>query len=217
MRLQRAYSYEDIARQNFKSISIDKDWQPHIGIPQLGNSHWLIYGESGHGKTSYVLQVVKMLCLQGYRVHYNTNEEGMKKSFKMALERNHLKGVSRFNYHQESVQALSERLARRRQAKIVVIDSVQYFFRGMLSKQYFDFVKKFSDTTFIWISGADGKKPRGKIAEDIYYDSDIVVRVANFEATVNKNRFEAYSPRVIWQEGFNDYQLKLKQRLLLLL
>jgi predicted ATP-dependent serine protease len=207
--ITRAYCYEDIERINFRSIEISQDWKPHLGDPQLGNSHWLIYGESGQGKTSYVLQVVKMLCQTGHRVHYNTAEEGLKKSYKMALDRNNLKGVLGFNYQQESLHELQSRLSRRRQAKIVVIDSVQYFFRGMNSKQYFDFISRFKDTTFIWVSGAESAKPRGKIAEDIYYDADIVIHVKDFEAVVKKNRFEAYESRIIWDQGFQDKQLKL--------
>lgn len=212
MEVKRAYSYEDIERMAFKSVAVHPDWVPHLGEPELGNSNWLIYGGSGHGKTSYLLQMVKMLCQNGQKVHYNTSEEGLKKSFKMALKRNHLKGVVGFNYQQENVQELTERLSRRRQAKIVVIDSVQYFFRGMQSKHYFEFINRFKDTTFIWVSGADGKNPRGKIAEDIYYDADVVVNVKDFQACIVKNRFEAYESRIIWEKGYNERQSILIQK-----
>lgn len=212
MRVPRAYSYEDIERINFNSIRLNEEWQRHLGEPQLGNSHWLVYGGSGHGKTSYVLQAVKQICSNTQKVHYNTSEEGIKKGFKMALKRNNMKGVSGFNYHQEDMWQLTARLDRKRQPKIVVIDSVQYFFRKMRSEHYFDFISKFKDTTFIWISGADGKKPKGKVAEDIYYDADIVIRIEDYLATVEKNRFEAYEERVIWQEGFNERQNKIIQK-----
>lgn len=213
MAIQRAYTLEDIERITFKEIQIDEDWKPHLGEPQLGNSHWLIYGASGHGKTSYVLQVVKMICLNGQKVHYNSGEEGLKKSFKMALKRNNLTSVrSSFKYQKETYPELTERLKRKRQAKIVVIDSTQYFFRGYQAKHYFEFINQHQDTTFIWISGADGKKPKGKIAEDIYYDADIVIRVENFEAIVEKNRFEANENRIIYQQGYNDRNLILLQK-----
>lgn len=212
IKVPRAYSYEDIDRINFPEIKLDEEWKKHLGEPQLGNSHWLVYGGSGHGKTSYVLQAVKQICSHSQKVHYNTSEEGMKKGFKMALKRNHMKGVTGFNYHQETMDQLTARLIRKRQPKIVVIDSVQYFFRKMRSEHYFDFISQFQDTTFIWISGADGKKPKGKIAEDIYYDADIVVNVTDYQAVIEKNRFEAYEPRIIWQEGYNARQLKLLQK-----
>ena len=208
-KIPRAYSYEDLEKRKFKTIKTAEEWKPHLGEPQLGNSHWLVYGGSGSGKTSYVLQAVKQMCKQGQKVHYNTSEEGMKKGFQMALRRNNMKGVSGFNYHQENITELTARLSRKRQAKIVVIDSVQYFFRKMRSEHYFDFVKQFEDTTFIWISGADGKKPKGKIADDIYYDADIVINVTDYQAIVEKNRFEAYEPKVIWQQGHNERKSKL--------
>lgn len=211
-KIPRAYSYEDIERIKFKTIKTDQEWAEHLGEPQLGNSHWLVYGGSGHGKTSYVLQVVKHLCLNSQKVHYNTSEEGMKKGFQMALKRNNMKGVPGFNYQQENLADLSARLSRQRQAKVVVIDSVQYFFRKMRSEHYFEFISKFQDTTFIWISGADGNKPKGQIANDIYYDADIVVNVTDYQAVIEKNRFEAYEPRIIWQEGHNTRQVKLLQK-----
>ena len=202
-KIPRAYSYADIEKITFKTIKIDDDWKEHLGEPQLGNSHWLIYGGSGEGKTSYVLQVVKQICMHSQKSHYNTSEEGMKKGFQMALKRNQMKGVPGFNYHQENVTQLIARLSRQRQAKIVVIDSVQYFFRKMRTEHYFDFISQFQDTTFIWISGTDGGKPKGQIANDIYFDADIVVKVEDYQAVVEKNRFEAYEPRIIWQQGYN--------------
>lgn len=209
IKVPRAYSYEDIEKIKFKTIKTTDEWKSHLGEPQLGNSHWLVYGGSGHGKTSYVLQVVKQICVNNQKVHYNTSEEGMKKGFKMALKRNNMKGVSGFNYHQENMEELTARLSRKRQSKIVVIDSVQYFFRKKRSEHYFDFVSQFQDTTFIWISGADGKKPKGKIADDIFYDADIVVNVTDYKATIEKNRFEAYEPRIIWEEGYQERNMKL--------
>jgi archaellum biogenesis ATPase FlaH len=209
IKVPRAYSYEDIERIKFKTIKIDEEWKEHLGEPQLGNSHWLVYGGSGQGKTSYVLQAVKQICVNSQKVHYNTSEEGMKKGFQMALKRNNMKGVPGFNYHQENIDQLTARLIRQRQPKIVVIDSVQYFFRKMRTEHYFDFISKFQDTTFIWISGADGEKPKGQIANDIYFDADVVVKVKHYQAVVEKNRFEAYEPRIIWQQGYNEKKFKL--------
>lgn len=202
--IPRAYSYADIEKITFKNINIDDAWKEHLGEPQLGNSHWLIYGDSGHGKTSYVLQIVKQLCSKGQKVHYNTLEEGLKKSFQMALKRNNLKGVPGFNYQKETLEALTARLSQQRQAKIVVIDSVQYFFRDKKVKDYFDFINKFQNTTFIWISAANGNQPDGAIAIKIKYDADIIVKVKNFLAGIEKNRFEATAPHIIWQKGYNE-------------
>jgi predicted ATP-dependent serine protease len=212
IKVPRAYSYEDIERIKFKTIKTTEEWKPHLGEPQLGNSHWIVYGGSGHGKTSYVLQVVKQICNQNQKVHYNTSEEGLKKGFHMALKRNNMKGVPGFNFQKENLAELTARLSRQRQPKIVVIDSVQYFFRKKTTEHYFDFVNKFQDTTFIWISGADEDKLKGAVADDIKFDADIIVKVKNYKAEIIKNRFEAYESRVIWQQGHDERMAKILQK-----
>ncbi|AJA67349.1 ATPase [Myroides sp. A21] len=209
MKVPRAYSYEDAKRKKFKDITVDKSWEEHLGSPQLGSSSWFIYGGSGQGKTSYVLQLVKMLCGY-YKVHYNTLEEGMKKSFVLALERNNIKSVkNNFSFHQENLEELTARLSRPRQPKIVVIDSVQYFFRGKNTIDYELFIKKFPKTTFIWISWGRGDTPIGAVAEAVSFDSDIRVKVDKFEARIEKNRFETGKSYIIWDEGYEAQRMKL--------
>jgi len=213
IKVNRAYCYEDIERINFPTIKVSEDWQAHLGLPQLGNSQILVYAERGHGKTSYLLQMAKMFCMNGQRVHYNTPEEGMKLSFKMALKRNNIKGVGGFNFQKENYEELSARLSRRKQPKIVFNDSVPYLFRGKREKHFFDLIKRFDDTTFIWVAGADGNAPLGAMAKNIIaYEADVVIRVKDFEAVVEKNRFEAYEPRVIWQEGYEQRQAILLKK-----
>lgn len=209
MKIPRAYSYEDASRKKFKDITVDKEWEEHLGTPQLGDSSWFIYGGSGQGKTSYVLQLVKMLCMH-YKVHYNTLEEGMKKSFVMALDRNNIKSVkNNFSFHQENLEELTARLSRPRQPKIIVIDSVQYFFRGKSFENYQRFIKQFSNTTFIWISWGRGDTPIGAVAEGVSFDADIRVKVDKFEARIEKNRFETGKSYIIWEEGYEAHQTKL--------
>lgn len=206
------YAVGDIENKSFKTIQIeDPEFKAHIGEPQLGNSDWLIFGGPGEGKTSYVLQAVKKICIK-HKVLYDTLEEGMKKSFQLALKRNNMKSANGFNFQSEKLPELTLRLSKKRQAKIVVIDSVQYFFRGMTTKDYFDFRKQYIDTTFIWISGADGKTPIGKIAQDIRFEADIVLFVKDYEAIVLKNRFEAYDSYIIWHEGYNTRKMNLLQK-----
>lgn len=212
IKIPRALSYEDMNRATFKTIELSEEWQKHLGTPELGNSSWLIFGGSGQGKTSYALQVVKEIC-KSQKVHYNTLEEGTKLSFKKALDRSNIKSVNtKFTYQKENLAELTARLDRKNQAKVIVIDSVQYFFRRKSIEDYFKFCEQFENTTFIWISGADGNRPKGAIADDIYYDADIAVKIENYEAIIEKNRFEAYESRVIWQQGYDDRQAKLVRK-----
>ncbi|MFK7113343.1 AAA family ATPase [Flavobacterium oreochromis] len=197
-----------LLKKKFVEIKIeDEDWKAHLGEPQLGNSHWFIFGDSGHGKTSYTLALVKELT-KNYKVLYNTLEEGDKKSFQNAITRAGLKGNKKFLYIQADYEKITEQLLKDKQPKIVVIDSAQYLFRGKQVQHYANLVNKFKSTTFIWISGADGTKPKGKIADDIRYDCDIVVFIKDFKAEIKKNRFEASESYIIWEEGYKNSLLK---------
>jgi len=202
-KVPRAKTYEDISRITFKEIPFEGEWLVHLGRPELGNSHWIIRGESGHGKTSYALQVAKEIS-KYQRVHYNSLEEGTKKSFKMALDRENIKAIkSKFTYEKETLEQLTKRLDRPKQPKVIIIDSVQYFFRGKRQQHYFDFINRFQNTTFIWICQMENGKPKGAIASDVTFDCDIVIDVQDFKATIYKNRFMAYEPKIISQEKHN--------------
>lgn len=198
----KAKTADQLLNQTFDEIKINNPLlKSHLGEPQLGNSHWFVFGDSGHGKTSYILSIVKDLT-KHYKVHYNTLEEGTKKSFQKAVSRAGLKGNKNFQYAKENYEQLSTRLRKKKQPKIVVIDSCQYFFRGKQTQHYLKFVEEFENTTFIWVSGADGSRPKGKIADDIRYDCDIVNFVKDFRAEIKKNRFEATDSFIIWEEGY---------------
>ncbi len=90
--MKKAYTYEDIAKAKFKMIALQGEWLRHLGRMQRSGSI-LIMGDSGHGKTSYALQLMKALC-QIEKVFYNSVEEGLKASFKRNLDLNGLKSVS---------------------------------------------------------------------------------------------------------------------------
>ncbi|WP_088394113.1 AAA family ATPase [Flavobacterium davisii] len=197
-----------LLKKKFVEIKIeDQNLKAHLGEPQLGNSHWFIFGDSGQGKTSYTLALVKELT-KNYKVLYNTLEEGDKKSFQNAIRRTGLKGNKNFLYLQANYEQIIEQLLKEKQPKIVVIDSAQYLFRGKQVQHYANLVNKFKNTTFIWISGADGTKPKGKIADDIRYDCDIVIFVKDFKAEIKKNRFEANASYIVWEEGYKQTLLK---------
>ncbi len=212
--IKRAHSYQDIERFKFKTLKVADSWKEHLGTPQQGACSILIYGFSGNGKSSYALQISKMLCQQGQAVLYNSLEEGMKLSFKRALERNNMKGVSNFRFVSEEFEAFEQRLIKKRQAKIVVIDSVRIFFRKKSKQQIAEFMSRYKDTTFICIAGAEGKQPEGVAAKEIYYLSDVVINIKDFEAVCKKNRMggQLDSSYIIWHEGYNQRNTVLLQK-----
>lgn len=208
MALKRAYSYSDIASKTFQTMEFDGEWLNHIGKPERSGS-WCIHGLSGHGKTSYEMKLVKYLC--GFeRVHINTLEEGMRESFKNSLLRYDMKTVAnRFTFHSESYEELVKRLDRQRAPKVILIDSLQYFFRRKKLDHYFKLLDRFPTTLFIFISHAKGNDPKGNFADEVQYHSDVKIHVKDFVATVITSRYGGNEPMTIWAEGAHKRQAKL--------
>lgn len=208
-KVKKAYSYGDIQKRNFKTLNLTGEWLEHIGKPERSGS-WVAYGYSGNGKTSYEMQLAKMLC--GHeKVHINTLEEGMRQSFKDALNRNNMASVkNRFTFQSETYDELWKRLDRKRQPKIVFIDSLQYFFRRKRLDHYFELLEYFNDTLFIFMAHSlKGGQIKGSIAEDILYHSDCKLYIKDFVCEVQTSRYGGSKPFVIYEEGAKQRQVKL--------
>ena len=208
----RAYNYADIINHKFKVLDFNGDWLNHIGKPERAGS-WVVFGYSGNGKTSYELQLAKYLC-NFEKVHINTLEEGMKLSFKKALLRNNMKAVkSKFTFHSENFDQLVKRLSRKRQPKIVLIDSLQYFFRRKKIDDYFWLLNNFPDTLFIFIAHATKSgQIKTNLAEDILFHSDLKIFVKDFMATIQTSRYGGSAPYLIYKKGYEDRQLLLLKK-----
>jgi len=181
------------------------------GKPEVSGS-WIVWGRSGNGKTSYVLQLTRYLA-EFERVHYVTLEEGMRESFKLALDRANIKSVKgRVSFSTLTYDNLVAHLSKKRMPKVVVIDSLQYFFRKKNLSNYFDLLHMFPNTLFIFISHAQGSEPKGSIADDIMFHSDVKIHVKDFIADVVASRFGGTEAHIIWQAGADAKELKLLQK-----
>lgn len=212
-RVPRAYSYTDIERKEFNVLPFLGEWFRHQGSPERAGSI-LIYGGSGHGKTTYALQFMKMLCDHG-KVFYNSVEEGMHASFKRSLKLNNLKAVSgKYTFYSEGYDDMFKRLERKRQPRIVFVDSVQYCFRGKKESHYFKLMERFPNTLFIWISQMQKNSPKGAIAEAILWDAQNVIRVEDFKAYIEKSRCggDELTPYVISKQKAEERELKLLKK-----
>lgn len=189
MELKRAISVDQLTRTKFKSMKFEGAYSKSFGEQIQNSGSWIIYGESGHGKTSLAFMLAKYFTKFG-RVSYNTIEEGARLSFQNALKRQDFsqKERLRFNILSESIADLKLRLKLKRAPDVIVIDSLQYTF--LTKREYKNLIDTHSDKLFIWISHVEGKKPMGKLAKDVEYHSDVKIRVEGFRAFV-KTRYEA--------------------------
>jgi len=203
--IKKAKSVADLKKKKFKTFDFKGEWLESFGKPET-NGVWLIWGDSGQGKTRFALKLAKQLA--GFnKVFYNTLEERGRLSFKRAVLDNNMEALgSRFSYETDNYEQLCARIAKKRGPKIVVIDSLQYF--RIKEAQYDKMRTDYAEITFIITSHAKGDLPKGAVAEAIMYDSDVKIFVKDFVATV-RSRFGGNKPFTIWDKGMRDRELKL--------
>ncbi len=213
LEVKRAYSYTDIERKEFDIFPFSGEWLRHLGEVEHSGSI-LIMGDSGHGKTTYALQLMKALC--GFeKVFYNSAEEGMRASFRRTLNLNGLKSVSsQYVFQSEGYDDMVKRLRRKRQPKVVFIDSVQYCFRGKKREDYHRMIEMFPKTLFVGISHYKNGKVKGAVADEFYWDCQNRILVQDFKAYIDKSRTggDELTPYIISKAKAEERELKLLKR-----
>ena len=186
MKLKRAYSPGEVLNMKIPRFEFSGDWQTSIGNPAKSGV-WIIWGASGNGKSSFVMQLAKYLCSFG-RVIYDSLEESTGLSFQMSLKRHKMGEVKKklIILDREPMEQLEERLRRRGSPGIVIIDSFQY--SGLNYKTYKEFKERHPKKLFIFISHAEGLHPAGRSARKVEYDADVKIMVSCFKAWC-KSRF----------------------------
>ena len=197
--MARAASLDQVLRTRFKVLPFEGEWKEAIGCPELTGS-WIIWGNSGNGKTRFALQLCKYLCQFG-RVAYDSLEEGVSVSLVKAIKETHMMEVRRkfVVLDKEPIDQLTERLEKPKSPDIVCVDSLQY--TGMSYEQYKALKERFPKKLFIWISHADGTLPEGRVAKKVRFDSNVKVFVQAYRAEP-VSRYGGGKPYIIWEEGY---------------
>lgn len=201
----RAYSPSELCSLKLKSLPFTSDWEYAFGKPEY-TSNWFIYGASTCGKSSFAMQLSKYLCKYG-KVLYVSYEEGVSLAIQRRMNLFNMNEVDgRFLLTSESYEDLKKRLLKKKQAHFIVIDSLQM--SGWNKTQVINMIQDFPRKSFIFISQESNGKPKGAMAEDIKYKSDVKIHVMKYRAKC-EGRFvgdvEAYF--TIWEEGAAKYWL----------
>lgn len=196
--------------KKFKRIPFQGAWKKTLGNPEP-NGSWIVWGESGHGKTTFLLMLAKELTKYG-KVAYNTLEEGARLSMQEALKTTEIDtdpSVKKMMIilNREPISELKERLSKKKHPIFVFIDSLQYANLNKVS--YMKLLEEHSDVLFIFISHAEGKQPLGNFAKAVRYHSDIKIRVEGYKAFIT-SRVGGGEPFIIWDEGAKKYWLDIK-------
>lgn len=171
---ERAWSANNVYDAKFNELDFTGEWLDAIGRPECTGT-WFIKGPSKNGKTSFSMMMAKYLTDFG-RVYYNSIEEGLSKSIKMAYERvNMLEVGGKIILANEGIKEMGERLKRQKSPRFAFLDTVQ--FAGMTIKEYKDLKKKNPDKVIIYVSHIKGGQPDGRTAEFIMKDSNVIAHV----------------------------------------
>ena len=206
MRLKRAYSPTEVLAMKNPAFPFTGAWEASLGKPAKSGT-WLVWGHSGNGKTSFVMQLAKYLC-KFEKVIYDSLEESTGLSLQKSLRRHGMADVSRrfLILDREPISSLSERLKRKKSPSVVIIDSLQY--SGLTYNGFKQLKEMHPKKLFIFISHAAGSHPEGRVGGKVEYDADIKIFVEGFKASC-KSRFmdRPGVPFVIWEEGAVKYAL----------
>lgn len=200
--MKRALSVREAENQKKAVFPFEGKWEEAFGHPEK-TGVWFIWGNSGNGKSSFTMQLCKELC-KYERVAYDSLEEGYCLTMQESLKRHNMIDVNRkFALLDENVNDLKTRLRRRKSYNIVVIDSFQYTQMGY--RDYINLKEHFPDKLFIFVSHADGKKPRGNAAVSVMFDATLKIWVEGYIAT-SKGRFIGSTGKyTVWDEGAEKY------------
>lgn len=205
----RAISNKNVLTAKFEVADFEGEFLASFGRPELRGA-WVIYGGSGSGKTTFVMQVCKYLT-RFRRVAYNSLEQGLSLSLQKAWERVGMQEVGNkiILLNKEQLKDLRVRLLKKQSPDVIVIDSVHYLRRFNMD-QYQNLRDEFPNKLFIFVSHEKGGMPKGMMAQNIRYDSEIKIRVEGYKAFVTTRyevaeRGEGGADFIIWEQGAQDY------------
>jgi hypothetical protein len=201
--MERARSVNEILSMKKAVFPFEGKFAEAFGAPERVGV-WFIWGNSGNGKTSFVMQLCKELCKYG-RVAYNSLEEGDSLSIQNSFKRTGMSSVNRKLQllNCEPVNEMGDRMSKHKSPDFYVVDSFQY--AQMSYKEYIKFKELHRDKLIIFTSHADGRNPAGRAAKSVMYDASLKVWVEGYKA-FSKGRFIGSTGEyTIWSEGATRY------------
>lgn len=210
--MAKALSNRNVCDANFNVADFTGEWLATFGKPELRGA-WIIFGESGSGKTHFALSLLAYLTQFVDKAAYDTIEQGLSLSFKNSwLDANMAEvGNKVVVYSKEQIPALRERLRKRKSPQVVVIDSITALV-GFTRSTFASLMDEFPDKLFIFIAHEENGKPYPAVARHVRKLAEVKIRVEGFKAYPT-TRFataeEGGEEFVIWPEGAAKYYAQI--------
>jgi hypothetical protein len=198
--MRRALTPKKILSKEYETLELSELWHKAFGEPEK-KGIWAVCGHSGNGKSSFVMQLMKELSEVLGRGHMNSYEEDVRLTMKNLLN---ITGMhkAKVTLIREPLEDFYQRAMQHKSAKFFVLDSVQAM--RLTYKQY-DMLKKIAEKKLlVLVLRADGKRPRGHLATDIWYDADLKIWVEGYVATSN-GRHNPGGKFIVWKEKAIEY------------
>lgn len=203
--MKRALTIQNLLDAKIPTFDFDGEWYEAFGNPQ-STGIWLIYAASGHGKTTFMMDLLKKLAESG-RVLYESYEEGLSENLRQTVRRIGLgqsQVRSRINIAIDSAEELRKRLKRSRGIRYVVIDSIDMSDLATV-KQVNALVSEHPSRLFIFTAWANGKLPAKKLSNSLLFMANQKIYVEGFRAFAKGRSIGEKGYYTIWEKGADDY------------
>lgn len=178
----RVISLTELKAQEFDMYDFTGGFEEIIGNPAK-NFSMVVYGESGQGKSTWVIEFANYLAEHHGRVLYNSSEERISQSLKRKL----LKYDSdNFAIAECQTYKALKTAVRGNGFKFIVIDSVNDM--NIKPNQLAELTEMNPDKAFIFILQAT-KQGTYKGNSQFVHDADVLIRLENYQPIVEKTRY----------------------------
>lgn len=211
----RAQSVYNLLNKKVDELPFTGEWHEAFSCPEP-TGIWLVYGNSGSGKTSFLLQLARYFSEElSMRVAFQSMEESGRSSFQRSIRRAGWKekGGNIQVLPEANPTEVDEWLELHPKTKVVIIDTVQYWIlRYQFSiEQYFELKKKYTDKLFIYNSHINGNEPDTRTAIQIMRDADQKVFINGFRAFSKGRHIGSKGHYSIWPDKEKTVWLSDKQ------
>ena len=204
MAIRRAFTLQNIVEKKVSKFPFAGAWFDAFGTPQK-TGIWFICGESGSGKTTFVLDLIKCLAMYSNSVLLESYEEGkVSAALQDAILRLGMTAVKNVIVADDTHEEMIERLEGHKSANVVIIDSVEHSeFRDI--KQVVDLKRQFPNKLFIFIGQASGTKPRTMLGESILFIANQKIWIEGYRAFSRGRSNGPLRYYTIWEQEANIY------------
>ncbi|WP_417289643.1 hypothetical protein [Corallibacter sp.] len=204
VKLKKVLTVANVQNQTVSRLKWVGKWLEAFGNPQ-DRGIWFVWGVSGSGKSSFLMQLAKVLALLGFKVFFNLCEEEPDDTD--YIDRTELFNMnevkSNFFTQSYTYSELMEYLKKRNPPKVVIIDSIKDITTSW--DEYLALKKFITEKNMICIIAgqAEGKNPRSEFEKSIRFNAKMKFFVDGFLASCQGRTIGANGGRfIVYQEGY---------------